>query len=334
MPGVAFFGLSLISTEERRAYPSMVEQRVRSEAEKTAAKAVKKKTKKKQKRGKPGRPKGSKNKDKTQVELTPELQQIQQMVQRQLALIKDTIKVTYLVLDGKFGNNNALQMTRQCDLHLISKMRYDAALYIPYAGPQLPRGQRRKYGDKINYQAIPDDYLKETTLEDGIQTQTFQATLLHKDFAQPLNVVIIVKTNLKTGKQARVILFSSDLSLTYDRLIDYYSLRFQIEFNFRDAKQHWGLEDFMNVTETAVTNAANLSLFMVTLARVLLRQLHPQYPDASVLDLKALFRGRKYVAETLKLLPEIPDPILLDRIFNTVASLGAIHTTERCLNSP
>ena len=43
-------------------------------------------------------------------------------------------------------------------------------------------------------------------------------------------------------------------------------LRFQIEFNFRDAKQYWGLEDFMNVTPTGVTNAANLSLFMVNVA--------------------------------------------------------------------
>lgn len=38
---------------------------------------------------------------------------------------------------------------------------------------------------------------------------------------------------------------------------------FSLEFNFRDAKQYWGLEDFMNISQTAVTNAANLSLFMV-----------------------------------------------------------------------
>jgi len=30
-------------------------------------------------------------------------------------------------------------------------------------------------------------------------------------------------------------------------VIKSYSLCFQIEFNFRDAKQYWGLEDFMNV---------------------------------------------------------------------------------------
>ena len=35
------------------------------------------------------------------------------------------------------------------------------------------------------------------------------------------------------------------------------AMSFQIEFNFRDAKQFWGLEDFMNRGQTAVTNAAN-----------------------------------------------------------------------------
>ena len=62
-----------------------------------------------------------------------------------------------------------------------------------------------------------------------------------------------------------VVLFSTDLDLSSAQIVDYYSLRFQIEFNFRDAKQHWGLEDFMNVTQQAVTNATNLAFFMVNL---------------------------------------------------------------------
>ena len=82
-------------------------------------------------------------------------------------------------------------------------------------------------------------------------------TLLHKEFAQSLNVVILVKTNIKTNAVSHVILFSSDLDLSYEKIIDYYRLRFQIEFNFCDAKQFWGLEDFMNRGQTAVTNAAN-----------------------------------------------------------------------------
>ena len=46
-----------------------------------------------------------------------------------------------------------------------------------------------------------------------IQTRVYQAPLLHKEFAQPLNVVMLVKTNLRTQARAHVLLFSSDLTL-------------------------------------------------------------------------------------------------------------------------
>ena len=37
--------------------------------------------------------------------------------------------------------------------------------------------------------------------------------MLHKKFADTLNVVIILKENQQTGKIARIILFSTDLNL-------------------------------------------------------------------------------------------------------------------------
>jgi hypothetical protein len=98
-----------------------------------------------------------------------------------------------------------------------------------------------------------------------------------------------------------------------------------IEFNFRDAKQYWGLEDFMNVTPTGVTNAANLSLFMVNVAYRLQADGRQRDPAYSVLGLKADCRGYKYVEETIKMLPEKPQPVLLEQIRNKVACLGRIH---------
>ena len=165
-------------------------------------------------------------------------------------------------------------------------------------------------------------------MEGHIQTRLYQAQLLHKEFAQPLNVVIIVKTNLRTQARAHAVLFSSDLDLAYASLVDYYSLRFQIEFNFRDAKQYWGLEDFMHVTPTGVTNAANLSLFMVNVAYRLCADVRQRAPDYSVLDLKADCRGYKYVEETIQMLPEKPEPILFAKILNQVAGLGRIHAAQ------
>lgn len=69
----------------------------------------------------------------------------------------------------------------------------------------------------------------------------------HKDFPELLNVTVIQRIQLKDGKSGHVVLFSDDLNLPYDNMILYYRLRFQIEFTFRDAKQYWGLEDFMNI---------------------------------------------------------------------------------------
>lgn len=331
IPGLAFFALSLVNTKERKSYPMSIKQRVRSEAEKAEAK--RKKAKKKKAKGKVGRPKGSKNKDKSEIILTDELSFIQSMIRQFLSLAKGVLPLTYLVLDGHFGNKNALHMTQQCGLHLISKLRHDAALYFPYEGVYQGQGRPRKYAEKVDCHNLPEQYLKQSTLNDHIQTRIYQANLLNKQFPQALNVVIIVKTNLETGKSSHVILFSSDLNLTYDLLIDYYSLRFQIEFNFRDAKQYWGLEDFMNTTETAVHNAANLSLFMVNFSHFLLTDLRQYSPQAGILDLKTYFRGCKYVTETLKLLPKMPDPILIHHIFQSISQLGSIHHSHSHFNS-
>jgi putative transposase len=330
VPGLAFFPLSLVSVQERRSFPMRVEQVVRSDAEKAAskAKAAAKKRHPPHEKRRPGRPKGSTNTKKATGTLTPELVRIQAMLAAWLQLIAQVLSVTYVVLDGHFGHHHALQMARQCNVHLISKLRCDAALYFPYTGPYAGRGPHRKYGRKVDYDHLPVQYRTATTVEGDIETSLYQVQLLHKEFAQPLHVVILAKTNLRTQARAHVILFSSDLTLAAALLVDYYSLRFHIEFNFREAKQYWGLEDFMNITPTGVINAANLSLFMVNVASRLRADIHPGAPDYSVLDLKADWRGYAYVDETLKMLPEKPESVLLAKIRNHVAGLGRIHAVR------
>ncbi len=315
-----------MSIEQRQSFPVRIEQVVRPSPSPASTTTTQTKTTTK-KRGR-GRPKGSKNKDKTAVSLNPELLHIKSMITALFDLIAGAIAPTHLALDGHFGNNYALQMARQMGLHLVSKLRYDSALYLPYQGPH----RQRKYGEKLNPRQMPEQFLCERYSDKEIQTEIYQGQVRHKEFAQLLNVVIIVKTNLKTQAQAHVILFTSDLELSYQKVIDYYSLRFQIEFNFRDAKQFWGLEDFMNTTETAVTNAVNLSFFMVNLSSRLLRDCHQDNSEFSLLDLKACFRGYKYVEEVWKLLPQKPDPISWAQILIKVSNLGAVHPRQTAKN--
>ncbi len=46
-----------------------------------------------------------------------------------------------------------------------------------------------------------------------------------------------------------------------------------------------------------------------------------------------MFRGYKYVEETIKLLPEKLDPVLLANIFHRVTNLGRIHPADPCSSS-
>ena len=241
-------------------------------------------------------------------------------------MIGHRISIKYLLLDGAFGNNNALQMTVRCGLHLVSKLRSDAALFLPYDGEQNRLGRPKQYGQRIDFSNLDPRYLVKTILANQIETRIYGFQALSKKFPDLLNIAIVMRINHKTGKVGHAILFSSDLDLETERLVDLYTLRFQIEFNFRDAKQFWGLEDFMNVKETQVTNAANLSMFLVNVSHALAADLSTPQRTLSILDLKAAFRGRKYVLEILKYLPRPPERFLIDQLFAKVGLLGCINS--------
>ena len=294
VPGLGFLSLSLISVKHRVSYPVVMEP-LQSAHPCQGKQEVKHKRPSNSKRG---RRKDSKNVNRRDVELSPYLKFVQHHLKHLLDLTKDHLQIRHFVFDGVFGNNDALQMVRQTGLHLVSKLRHDSALYFAYTGRYAGRGPHKKYGAKLNDDEVPEKHLKISSRDKDIETKTYQMQMRHKKFADLLNVVVIVKRNLKTKKVSHIVLFSSDLELSYELMIDSYRLRFQLEFNFRDAKQHWGLEDFMVVSETPIYNSANVAMVMVNVSQALRRPMRSQWPEVSVNDLKTWFRSRKYVVET------------------------------------
>lgn len=320
IPGISFQCLSLIDVVSRKSWPILMEQIAPKEKETEQEKEILSSKEGECKQSK-GRPKGAKNKNRRDVELNNEMKQVQSMLRKLIKLTGKHILHVYFVYDGAFGNNAAVQMTRGVNLHLISKLRNDSALYFTWTGEYSGKGKPKKYGDRVDYQNLPEEHLKSEETENNVHTSIYQFKALHKKFADPVNVVIILKNNLKTGKQARIILFSSDLDLGWENLIEYYRLRFQIEFNFRDAKQHWGLEDFMVIKEQAVCNAANISMWMVNLSQAMLASSN----EESILDLKARQHGLRYAREVFKMLPKNLQVININDALQRLSAIGRIH---------
>jgi putative transposase len=80
------------------------------------------------------------------------------------------------------------------------------------------------------------------------------------------------------------------------------------------------------VKDVCVTNAANLSFHMVNLSQSLL----PASNAISLNDLKAHYRGLKYVDEVFKLLPKNSEIIKNHELIERVTALGRIHELKKC----
>lgn len=328
--------VSVVDTEKEESFVLTHEQTVKppkKQKRKTYSKPKSSKKSKTKANKKPvGRAKGSKNKQNVKSEglLYSSFEKLLKLV---LPLLRAIVgmNIGYVVGDGAYGNKTCCLIARENDLDLISKLNRTTNLFLPFTGEYSGRGRKKKYGEQIDYQNISDNYLISNTLEDDIQTCIYQIKgVWTKHIPFLLNAVIIVKTDILTGKSGRVVLFSTDLKLCGFKIIKFYGLRFQIEFNFRDAKQYFGLSDFKNIKKTQVNNAISLSFFMDNFSLVLAETAKKEWGEenVSIQDIKAYFRAEKYLHDILNTLEISQDTILNDDTFSDILKIGAINRTK------
>jgi hypothetical protein len=172
---------------------------------------------------------------------------------------------SYALLDAYYASANVLQPFRAHGLHLISRVRISTVARAPFS--PLPgkagRGRPRKWGSKIVLQdlfAPPKACLKAVVWLYG-QPTTVSYQCFECFWDSPEATVLFVLTQLPNGK--RMILLSSDVTLTGAQVIEAYGKRFKIEVCFRTlvlllggfAYQFW-----LKLLDKTVQFPANLAL--------------------------------------------------------------------------
>ena len=181
---------------------------------------------------------------------------------------KDWLKLSkYLLADAYFSKKGFVDRTVHCGMHLISRLRNDADLKYLYHGPQKTgRGRPKLYAGKVDKQAPEPEYF--VLEEDKPECQVFSAVVYCKAFKRKIRVALVVF--YKNGKETtRKMYFSTDLSLTAVQIFTYYRSRFQIEFIYRDAKQHAGLNHCQGRSKQKLDFHWNAALTTVNLAKVM-----------------------------------------------------------------
>jgi len=302
--GISFSAISLIDTTRAVSYMLGVEQLTYTDKDKArilAQKEQKKEAKKRQEAGeaKPkGRQKGSKNKTEKEPD-NPSFRAFKSLLDVVMSKLK-TIKLPlcYFVADSAFAALHHVKEVQKHGLHLISKMAYNTALHK--ARPKK-RGNGTTGGERYDLYNLDEAYLKETRYEADKTIKVYQIQALNPSLKDVLlNVVVILSISKAGEKKGIKILFCTDLGLSYDLVEKYYSLRFQIEFDFDDAKHRFGLSSFKNYKEQNVTNFVNMIFFMCTYNKIALEKERKKSgnENLSVNDLK-IIQNYRFIAKSV-----------------------------------
>jgi hypothetical protein len=186
-----------------------------------------------------------------------------------------------VITDSWFGNHGLLKPLRSqfgARADMLSRLRVNRALYaIPESEPSRP-GRPRKYGSRLG--SVAD-------MAHALQAQAKPYTLhLYSGLREVLAIdrVVMLKTLRCRArvvwvyrKRQWVALVTTDLALSVEQIIEYYSARWKIEAGFREIKQEIGSAATQTRNPDAVTNHLHFCMAATTITWIYAEHL-PQAP--------------------------------------------------------
>ena len=211
----------------------------------------------------------------------------------QMEIVKDYLqgKVEYFVGDGFYAKKKVVDKVVALGFSFISKLRSDADMKYLYEGEHEKRkGAKKKYEGKVVWKECFDKFSFVTTLENGIKL--YSKDVYSVRLKRHLRVVVLQTYN-KKGKMGYALLFSTHLEQDPKEIYHYYSLRFAIEFLFRDAKSHLGLQHCQAREEDKLCFHFNFVFLVLNLAKWEILQSGKS--SISIADLKSEYFNRNYL---------------------------------------
>lgn len=171
-----------------------------------------------------------------------------------------SLDIAHIVQDAYYSKKTFIPPVLEVGLHVVGKLRSDADLLWLYEGEYNGRGRPKLYDGKVNLTADKHRFTctGETDKGEGIYTAVVFSKMLKR------SVCVVM---LCTGEKY-ALLFSTDTALDAKTLIAYYRARFQIEFVFRDARQHTGLTHCQSLKKEAIHTHINASFTVLNLMKL------------------------------------------------------------------
>ncbi len=185
-----------------------------------------------------------------------------------------------VVTDSWFGNNGLFKPVRQAlglQFHLLSRLRVTSTLYdLPPERRPKQRGARRKYGPKLGTAADLAVQFRHRAKHYQVhlygksrEVLAYEQVVMLKTLKCPVRVVWVYR------KSQYVALFTTDLRLSVEQIIQLYGARWKIESGFKELKQEIGSQKSQTRNAYAVTNHLQFCMMAMTLTWIYAARLRP-----------------------------------------------------------
>ena len=175
------------------------------------------------------------------------------------------------VTDSWFGNNGLFKPMQDLigdRFHMLSRLRSDICLYEQPSPKRSSkkRGRPRKYGKKAGNASDCASRFRRyakafhVNLYGGVrEILAYEKTMMLKTLKRPVKVVWVFRKN------QWVALFSTDLTITLEQIVEYYGARWKIESGFKELKQDLGSNQTQARDPYAVINHINFCQMAATI---------------------------------------------------------------------
>lgn len=226
-------------------------------------------------------------------------------------------KISNLVVADAFFSKETF-ITPMCKkgFHVISRFRNDAVLYYPAHGTKTgKRGHPKWYDGKIDFANLDLTRCTEYEVNKG---KLYGLRVYAKALKTFVSLSVWYPMDGRSDKWQ--LYFSTDDSMDSRDVLDYYRTRFQLEFCFRDSKQHAGITNCQSTDFRKLAFHFNASLTAINLAKAACKRLKIPF---SVSSCKSVIHNAYMLERFICVFGITPDPQVIDKLFKELVLFTA-----------
>lgn len=221
----------------------------------------------------------------------------------------------YFLADAWFSKYTFTEALMSMGFHLISRLRDDSKLYYldPSEDVKRKRGRKSKFDGRLHAETPRSDKMHRIVTPNE-RDSAWTGIVYCRSLKRKIRLVIFKSPGINRPK----LFFSTDINMGGDEVLKYYMARFQVEFNFRDAKQHTGFEHCQARHEDRLDFAFNASMTAMNVAKVQCATMDGEW---SIGRLKKLMVSLSFGRRILCMFGKIPNNALIRKLEQYIIQL-------------